>query len=69
MRFTRQKEMRDAYHQKREVIKTGFLWFPLTLNLETRWLEKAEVVYKVAWGLNYKGDEVFYWEPVKFNNK
>jgi hypothetical protein len=40
-----------------------FLWWPITLDGQTRWLEVAEVMYRYF--RNPDGD---YWEPFSFVN-
>jgi polyphosphate kinase 2 (PPK2 family) len=62
MKFTKQKEVFEAYfnHDKKIVIK--FLWLPVTTrDQETRWLERATVVYKAD---KHRGK--YYWEPWEF---
>ena len=40
-----------------------FLWLPLRLKYETRWLEFAEIEYKAK---TREDIDYFYWEPVEF---
>jgi hypothetical protein len=49
MRFTREKEMKEACIKNTREYKQKFLWFPLTIDGETRWLEEAHIVYRVNW--------------------
>jgi len=62
MKFTKQKEAFEAYfnHDKKTVTK--FLWLPVTTrNQETRWLERATIVYKAD-----KHREKYFWHPREF---
>lgn len=45
-------------------IRTGFLWFPKTLEFQTRWLEVASWEEEYNWV--YDGG--FYWEPLRWVN-
>jgi hypothetical protein len=54
---------------KKIVIK--FLWWPLTINNETRWFETVTIQYEyVAYAkyLNYKQNVIVNseWKPIKF---
>lgn len=55
-------------------ITTQFLYFPLTIDLETRWWERAtfEETYIekcVGHGVDFEGDDfVQYWKPTKWIN-
>lgn len=73
MRFTKQKEMIDAYWNSTRKTKTKFLWWPLTIGGETRWLETATIEYRVNcdYGIYYliSSDKYYYWEPLNFINK
>lgn len=70
MRFSRQKRLREAFINNDEEVITKFLWFPLTIKGETRWLEKAEIKYKVNWECAFLSERrVYYWEAVKFLNE
>jgi len=40
-----------------------FLWLPLTIGRETRWLEAADIEYRYHQSMD--GD---FWEPIKFVN-
>ena len=46
MRFTKEKEMKDGYWNNIRKNKTKFLWLPVTIDGETRWLEIAIIEYK-----------------------
>jgi len=44
-----------------------FLWVPVRIGLETRWLERATIEYRY-----FRGNDLFdysAWEPVKFINE
>lgn len=70
MRFTRKKQLVEDYWDDTERIKTKFLWWPMTINNETRWLETAEVMYKVKKeNTIILPDTYYYWAPMKFINK
>ena len=43
MRFTKEKEMIEAYWKSTRKTKTKFLWWPVTIKGETRWLEIATI--------------------------
>jgi hypothetical protein len=68
MRFTKEKELRDAYYKDTIKRKTKFLWYPITIDGETRWLETATIDYTVKrnWAVF---DVYFSWEPYCFINK
>ena len=41
-----------------------FLWLPMTLDGETRWLERADVIYRYVEICNYADLSVYYdWKP------
>lgn len=52
-----------------ERVRRGFLWFPLTIESETRWLEYAE--WKEFWRNGNRGDGSWgpWWEPAHWTNK
>lgn len=70
MRFTKQKKLKIAYNNlKRERI-TKFLWFPLSIEGEIRWLETATIEYKVVKKTNSFLLGYYYdWEAIEFINK
>ena len=46
-----------------------FLWFPVTIDGETRWLEKVKIVWKIYQSDNrglISNEWNYYWRPVKF---
>jgi hypothetical protein len=66
MRFTKNKELiKDFYNGKRKRVKK-FLWFPVTIKGETRWLETATIEMKVKAELNIFLVWVYYWAPWEF---
>lgn len=70
MRFTKEKELRHAYINSSRKYKQKFLWFPLTINGETRWLEEAQIAYRVNWDSYALSDcKYYYWEACEFVNK
>ena len=66
MRFTRKKEIRDAYWSSKSKTKTKFLWLPVTIKGETRWLETATIEYRVEREKDLFGDVYYFWEPINF---
>ena len=67
MRFTKQKELREAYLNYNKKTQTKFLWLPLTIDGETRWLETATIEYTVTYSTNLILDgRNYYWEPWRF---
>jgi hypothetical protein len=70
MRFTKKKQLINDYVNDRRTIVTKFLFFPLELQGETRWLEMAEIEYKVVKKTEFILDTTYYkWIPFKFLNK
>ena len=69
MRFTKEKELKDSYINNTRKYKHKFLWFPLTIDGETRWLEEAHIVYKVVKKYDMWGDPYYYWEAWEFVNE
>ena len=47
-------------------IRRRFLWWPLTIKYETRWLEFAWIKERVWFGVNVFGEYV--WQPCVFVN-
>jgi hypothetical protein len=66
MRFTREAELMKVWFDNTEKHKTKFLWFPVTIHGETRWLETATITYRVKkdWGA-FLGD-YYYWKAWEF---
>ena len=69
MRFIKEKEILDAYWNSKRKIKTKFLWWPFTIDGETRWLETATIEYKVDCKYDLFFDKYYYWSPIKFINE
>jgi hypothetical protein len=66
MRFTKEKEMIDAYWNNKRKIKTKFLWWPITIDGETRWLETATIEYRVDYDDDLFNSKYYYWAPINF---
>ena len=69
MRFTKEKEMIEAYWKSTRKTKTKFLWCPVTIKGETRWLEIATIEYRVDYDYGLFNDRYYYWEPINFIDK
>ena len=70
MRFTKQKELAKAYWNSSKKQETKFLWFPLTIDGETRWLETATIEYKVDYDKSlFDNSRDYYWKPWSFVNQ
>ena len=67
MRFTRKKKLMDAYYSSDDKDIHKFLWFPVTIDGETRWLEQASIRYKVKQESGMF-DKYYYWYPWQFLN-
>lgn len=60
--------MHDYWNDTNKVV-TKFLWFPITIDGETRWLENATVRYMVKKEYSvFVGDYHYYWEAREFLN-
>jgi hypothetical protein len=66
MRFTKEKQLRDDYIKSTRKTKTKFLWLPLTIYGETRWLETATIEYRVTCEEGLFSDKIYYWKPFNF---
>lgn len=66
MRFTKEKQLRDDYIKSTRKTKTKFLWLPITIHGETRWLETATIEYRVNYGYDVLVEKYYYWEPFNF---
>ena len=69
MRFTKERDLVKDYFNNTKKGKNKFLWLPMTIRGETRWLETADILYRVE-----RDDTVFfgicyYWTPCEFINK
>ena len=69
MRFTKEKEIKEAYSNRTRKTKTKFLWLPVTIGGETRWFETATIEYRVSFNFGLFVDRYYYWEPFSFINK
>jgi hypothetical protein len=69
MRFTKEKEIREAYWKSTRKTKTKFLWWPVTIGGETRWLETVTIEYRVNYDYGLFVDRYYYWEPFNFIDK
>ena len=52
-------------------VRIKFLWLPLTIGDETRWMEKATIVYEYRYVDDHYGDyaiKVKDWVPIRFVN-
>lgn len=70
MRFTKEKDTFHAYVHGTDKIVEKFLFFPVKIDGEIRWLEKAIITYRVeptegtfSYRIKYK------WFPAEFLNK
>jgi hypothetical protein len=68
MRFTKEKDTFHAYVHGTDKIVEKFLFFPVKIDGEIRWLEKAIIAYRVGlfetlFNTKYK------WFPAEFLNK
>lgn len=66
MRFTKKKEMIAYYWKYNKKIKTKFLWLPITIDGETRWLETATIEYCVDHKEDLFCNRYYYWKPLNF---
>lgn len=71
MRFTKKKDMMNKYYSNARKTETKFLWWPVTIDNETRWLETATIEYRVAVNSGYGliPNEYYYWQPLSFINE
>jgi hypothetical protein len=66
MRFTKEKELREDYFNSTRKTKTKFLWLPITIDGETRWLETATIEYRVTYEDGLLSGRNYYWAPFNF---
>jgi hypothetical protein len=66
MRFTKEKEMIEAYWKSTRKTKTKFLWWSITIKGETRWLETATIEYSVDYDYDLFAGKYYYWKPINF---
>lgn len=69
MRFTGEKQLMKDYWDHTKKQKTKFLWWPISINGETRWLETAEILYQVKQYEDWLCNTYYEWTPVEFLNK
>ena len=69
MRFTKKNEMYMMYIYGKRKIETKFLWLPVTICYETRWLETATIEYKVDYEHTVFDSKSYFWKPWSFLNK
>lgn len=66
MRFTKERQLREDYINSTTKTKTKFLWLPLTIYGETRWLETATIEYRVTCEDGLLNGKNYYWAPFNF---
>jgi hypothetical protein len=69
MRFTKENKLYMMYVNGKRKQETKFLWLPVTINYETRWLETATIEYKVDYEYTVFGSKSYFWKPWVFINK
>jgi hypothetical protein len=69
MRFTQQKKLKDNYIKGVTKVDVVFLWRPVTIDGETRWLELATIEYKVDYEDTVFFGRVYKWIPWNFLNE
>jgi hypothetical protein len=69
MRFTEEKQLREDHINSTKKTKTKFLWLPITIYGETRWLETATIEYRVEYEDGLLSGRNYYWKPFNFINK
>ena len=69
MRFTQQKKLKDNYIKGVTKVDVVFLWWPVTIDGETRWLELATIEYKVDYEDTVFFGRVYKWIPWNFLNE
>ena len=69
MRFTQQKKLKDNYIKGVTKVDAVFLWWPTTIDGETRWLELATIEYKVDFEDTIFFNRVYKWIPWNFLNE
>lgn len=70
MRWYTKKKLQREYLSGVVKQKSKFLWFPVTINKETRWLEKVTIEYKVDYELESwaTDNRKYFWKPIRFVN-
>ena len=69
MRFTQQKKLKNNYINGVTKVDVVFLWWPTTIDGETRWLELATIEYKVDYEDTVFFGRVYKWIPWNFLNE
>jgi len=69
MRFTKERDLIDAWYNRTKKFENKFLWFPMTISGETRWLETANISYRVEREDTLFFGICYYWAPCEFLNK
>jgi hypothetical protein len=69
MRFTQQKKLKNNYINGVTKVDVVFLWWPVTIDGETRWLELATIEYKVDYEDTVFFGRVYKWIPWNFLNE
>ncbi len=70
MKFTKQKKIRECYLKDiRKPVTGKFLWLPLTIDGETRWLERANILYAAEPRTTLFGSRYYTWKAWEFLNK
>jgi hypothetical protein len=69
MRFTQQKKLKDNYIKGVTKVDVVFLWWPATIDGETRWLELTTIEYKVDYEDTVFFGRVYKWIPWTFLNE
>lgn len=66
MRFTKEKEMIKNYWNGETKLKRKFLWWPINIDGEIRWLETATIEYRVERDEDLFCNRYYYWKPYNF---
>jgi hypothetical protein len=69
MRFTQQKKLKNHYYKCDKKVDVVFLWWPTTIDGETRWLELATIEYKVDYEDTIFLGRIYKWIPWNFLNE
>lgn len=69
MRFTKQAQLRKHYYNNTKKTETKFLWWPMKIDGETRWLETTTIEYRVDYEYNLFYEKHYYWKPFRFIDK
>jgi len=69
MRFAQQKKLKDNYIKGVTKVDVVFLWWPVTIDGETRWLELATIEYKIDYKDTVFFGRVYKWIPWNFLNE